>query len=272
MTRKLSGTLAILLISVFVTHPVRSVGTYYADGFDVQILLQGSGSAIITETIEFHFSDGPFTSVIREISPTNTDGIIFLDASMDGALLPQGTQTGQVEVEAGNPLNVTWHFLPTINASHIFVVRYQVDGLIRKGNADTLIWRVIPANHDYSIVHSTITLDYPLEPPLIEQPVSGRKLDVFQEDDHLILTASDFAEDEDLILTAHFDPDSLIEVPPRWQIQRETTDAATARTLFVGFIGGILVVIMGGLWRNKRRQINKLEGIRQATDASSFQG
>ncbi len=256
MIRKLYSTLTILLISLFVTNPVRSVEPYYADAFDVQILLREGGSAIITETIEFQFSGNLSTFVSREISAANTDGIAFLDASMDGSLLSQGTQAGQVEVEAGIPLKVTWHFLLTSHASHIFVVRYRVEGIIRKGNADTLIWRVLPEDHDYSVVHSTIILDYPSEPPLIEQPASGRKLDVLWENDLIILTAGEFAKDEDLLLTARFAPNSLIQVAPHWQIQKEETDAAAARTLSVGFIVGIATLIVCGLRRMKRSRVS----------------
>jgi hypothetical protein len=72
--------------------------------------------------------------------------------------MSQGTQAGQVEVEAGDPLKVTWHFSPTSDAAHVFVVRYRADGIIRKGDGDTLIWRAVPEEHDYSIAHSTNTL------------------------------------------------------------------------------------------------------------------
>jgi len=257
MIQKLSGTLAILFVSLFVTNPVRSVEPYYADAFDVQIELQEGGSAVITETIEFQFGGSPSTSLFRKIPATNTDRITFLDASMDGMPMPQGRQTGQVEVEAGNPLRVTWRFLPTSQASHIFAVRYLVEGIIRKGNTDTLVWRVIPEEHDYSIVHSTITLDYPLEPPQVEQPASGRKLDVFWEDDRLILTASEFGKNEDLVLIARFDPDSLIEVAPQWQVKRGVTNIAVVNTLSVGFSIGMVVLIAGGLWRIKRGKFNK---------------
>ena len=47
---------------------------------------------------------------------------------------------------------------PTSNASHVFVVRYRADGVIRKdGESDTLIWRAIPEEHEYTIERSTIT-------------------------------------------------------------------------------------------------------------------
>ena len=117
MTRKLSITFTIiLLLSFFVVTPASAAKSYYAERFDVQIDIQENGSAVITETIEFHFSGDPFTYAFREILATGTDGITFLEASMDGAPMPLGIQAGQVEVEAGNPLKVTWHFSPTCDA------------------------------------------------------------------------------------------------------------------------------------------------------------
>jgi hypothetical protein len=139
MTRKLSVKFTIiLLISLFFATPVLAAKSYYAERFNVQIDIQENGSAIITETVKIHFEGGPFTFAFREISSTETDGLAFLDASIDGATMPQGTQPGQVEVAAGNPLKVTWHFPPTSDAAHVFTVRYRAEGVIRKGDADTL--------------------------------------------------------------------------------------------------------------------------------------
>ena len=247
MPRKLSLTLIIiLLISLFVTSPALAAKSYRAERFDVQIELQENGSAMITETVEFHFEGDPFTFAFREISARETDGVTFLDAGMDGVSMPQGTQAGQVEVEAGDPLKVTWHFSPTSDAAHVFVVRYRVDGIIRKGDADTFIWRAIPEDHDYPIVRSTITLTYPSKATVLEQPTLDWNFDSTWEEDRIILTASGIAEDEDLILTARFAPDSLTQTAPLWQIQKEQTDAAAARALPVGFAAGIATLVLGG--------------------------
>src|SRR5215203_6787403 len=83
MTRKLSLLLLVLLVSLFVASPVLAAKSYYAERFDVLIELQENGSAIITETVEFHFEGDPFTFAFCEISANETDGITFLDASMD---------------------------------------------------------------------------------------------------------------------------------------------------------------------------------------------
>jgi uncharacterized protein (TIGR04222 family) len=247
MHRRISTVLFILVISLFVVTPVYAAKSYYAERFDVQIELQEDGSALITETVEFQFIGDPFTFVFREISARNTDGIMFLEASMDGNPMPQGTQAGQVEVETGDPLKVTWHFAPTSNRSHTFVVRYRAEGVIRKGDADTLIWRAIPEEHEYQITRSTITLIYPSEARPVEDPTLGGNFDTIQQGNRIILTAGDIAEDEDLILTARFAPGSLTDTAPLWQTRSEQMAAATARALPIGFTAGMASLILGGL-------------------------
>jgi uncharacterized protein (TIGR04222 family) len=248
MIRKLSSTfLIILLISLFVASPVQAAKSYSAEYFDVQIDLQQGGSAMITETVKFHFAGDPFTFAFREISARETDGVTFLEASMDGLPMSQGTQAGQVEVEEGDPLKVTWHFAPTSDAAHVFIVRYRVDGVIRKGDGDTLIWRAIPEDHDYSIGRSTITLTYPPNATVLGQPTLSWNFDAAWEENRVVLTASGIAADEDLILTARFAPGSLTKTAPQWQVQKEHGDAVRAKALPVGFVGFIASLIIGGL-------------------------
>ena len=93
MSKKLSISLMIvLIISLFATGPALAAKTYRAERFDVQVDLQEDGSAIVTETIEFRFEGGDFTFAFREVSATETDGITFLETSMDGTPLSQITQ------------------------------------------------------------------------------------------------------------------------------------------------------------------------------------
>lgn len=248
MTRKLSMVLLlVLMVSVLFVSPVQAAKSYYAERFDVQIDIQENGSAIVTETVEFHFSGDPFTFAFREISADNTDGVTFLDASMDGAALPQGRGSGQVEVEAGDRLKVTWHFPPTSDAARVFTVRYRVEGIIRKDDADVLMWRAIPEEHDYSINKSTILLTYPSELTPLEQPTLDWNYDSTFEAGRVVLTASGLAEDEDLILTARFPLNSLTQSAPQWQVRQERSAAATQRALPFGIGAGILTLILGGL-------------------------
>ncbi len=247
MYRRIPIVFFILVVSLLVVTPAYAAKPYYAERFDVQIDLQEDGSALITETVEFQFSGDPFTFVFREISARNTDGLTFIEASLDGNPLPQGTQSGQVEVEFGDPLKVTWHFAPTSNTSHIFVVRYQAEGVIRTGGADTLIWRAIPEKHEYTITNSTITLIYPPEARLVEEPILEWDFDSTWQENQIILTAGNIAENEDLILTARFAPGSLTDTAPRWQAQSEQRSAAAASALPIGFMAGMGTLILGGL-------------------------
>jgi uncharacterized membrane protein YgcG len=262
MTKKLAlSVLIVLLTTLIIVSPAAAAKSYYAERFDVQVDLQENGSAIVTETVEFRFVGGDFTFAFREISTAETDGVTFLDASMDGVPMSQGTQAGQVEVTAGNPLKVTWHFSPTSDAAHVFTVRYQADGLIRKGDADTLIWRAIPEVHDYSITNSTITLTYPSKATLLEAPTLSRSFESSSIENRIILTSSGFGNDEDLILTARFAPDSITQIAPQWQAQKELSDAATSRALPVGFMAGIATLVLGGFGlfnyiRNNGRELN----------------
>jgi len=248
MTRKLSLTfIVILLVSLFVASPVLAAKTYAAERFDVQIDLQENGSAIITETVDFRFQGGDFTYVFREISGTGTDGITFLEASMDGIPMLQGTEVGQVEVEGGDPLKVTWHFPPASDA-HVFVVRYRADGVIRKGEADAFIWRAIPQDHDYSIARSTVTLTYPARASLLEQPSLSRSFQTGSTNGIISLTSGNIGEDEEMIITARFAAGSLTSVAPQWQTRQAQRAEATQTSLPVGFVAGILTLVFGGAW------------------------
>lgn len=245
MTRKPFLLFIVLLISLFVATPVSAAKSYYAERFDVLIEIQEDGSAVITETVEFRFEGEPFTFVFREVSATETDGITFMDAGMDGLPMPQGDGVGHVEVEPGDPLKVIWHFDPTVNESHVFVLRYQVDGIIRSGNEDSLIWRAVPEDHDYSIEHSTITLTYPSQATLLEEPTLNRDFESISTDDSITLTSGRLADDEELILSAHFAPKSLIQIAPQWQVQNERSEAASTRAFPVGVTAGILALVVG---------------------------
>ena len=247
MIRKQLTVFIILAASLLVVHPAQAAKSYYAEYFDVQLDLQEGGSAILTETVKFHFEGDPFTFAFREISARQTDGLTFIEATMDGATMTRGTQAGQVEVEEGDPLKLTWHFPPTTNASHVFVVRYRADGVIRTGDADTLVWRAIPEDHDYAIERSTITLTYPTTATTLEQPSLDWEFDSSFDEGRVVLTANNIDDDEDLVLTARFAPGSLTETAPQWQIAQERAAAASGRALPAGFVAALATLILGGL-------------------------
>jgi len=124
---------------------------YVAERFDIDIELKTDGSMQVIETIAFRLMGGPFTYVYRDLEKTRTDGISFVSAELDGLPLPVNRETALewVEVEDGDPMNVTWHFQPTTDLTRIYTLTYQVSGVVRKDGTDTIVWMAIPQDHDY---------------------------------------------------------------------------------------------------------------------------
>ena len=276
MKRKLFILLLLVpLISILLVRPALAAKSYYAEFFDVQIDLQEGGSAVITETVKFHFEGDPFTFAFREISARETDGLTFLEASMDGVPMPQGTGAGQVEVEGSDPLRVTWHFAPTSNAAHVFTVRYMATGVVRKGDADTLIWRAVPEEHEYSIEHSTVIVTYPPTAALLETPSLTSDFEAAAEENRVLLTTGGLSEDEDLVLTARFAPGSLAQAAPQWQTRQELANAAAARAIPAGLAAGAVTLVLGGLGlltyiRANRRELSISPVIPNASPPSNL--
>ena len=248
MTHKILLTLLIALtLTAFGVNPALAAKDYRAERFDVQFNLQPDGSALVTETVVFRFEGGPFTFAFREIDPTETDGVTFIDASMDGVEMPLGTQAGQVEVTGSDPLTVKWHFAPVSDATHEFVVRYRVDGVVRKLDADTIRWRAIPQEHAYPIERSSITLTYPATARPIEPPTLDREFESSSLPNGYRLTTADISVDQGAILTARFAAGTAAATVPQWQMQQQQADAATSRALPIGLLAGAATLIVGGL-------------------------
>jgi uncharacterized protein (TIGR04222 family) len=262
MPRKLLPAILIcLMLAALFTTSALAGKTYRAERFDVQLNLQSGGEMLITETVVFHFDGGPFTYAFREISANGTDGLTFLEASLDGVTMPQGVGAGQVEVEPGDPLKVTWHFASTSDATHIFVVRYRVAGVVSTGAQDMLRWYLIPSDHGYPIDNVTITLNYPDDVRSLEAPALDRAFDSAPTDTGVRLTTVGVADDESVILTARFPAGSLVKTAPQWQAQEQESAAAAARTLPVGLLSGLATLLLGGFGlfayiRANRRELN----------------
>ncbi len=241
--------LAVLMVAVMpVFAAAAGAGKdYRAERFDVQFDLQPNGSALVTETVIFRFDGGPFTYVFRDINATETDGVAFMDASMDSEQMPLGTQAGQAEVTGSDPLKVKWHFAPTSDATHEFVVRYRVAGVVRQLDADTIRWRAIPQEHAYPIDRSSVTITYPASANPIEPPTLDREFESTPVPNGYRLTTTNIPDDQAVILTARFGAGTAAETSPQWQIQQQRTAAAGARAFPIGLVAAVVTLLIGGL-------------------------
>jgi hypothetical protein len=249
MRRTLTWLVALGIIAVLLAACSGDDKSYSADRFDVDLAVQPDGSLIVTETVDFLFEGGPFSYVFRDLTFSEIDGIDRLQASMDGEVLPQGTGPGQVEIQAGDPLQVTWHLPPTSDATHSFGLTYRVQGALRQlDDADALIWRAIPEEHDYEIASSAVTLSYPPSTALIAEPrVRDHRAAVESSAGQSTFQVQDIGVDEELVVEARFTPGSLLSAPPAWQAAQQERRQYTQPALILGLGAGLLTVLLASI-------------------------
>lgn len=232
--------------------------SYTADRFDVDIVIEPGGTLLVTETVVFQFSGGPYTYAFRQLSRNETDDIQILSAAMDGEKLPQGMQAGQVEISTeGDPVEVRWHFAPTTDQARTFTLKYRVLGSTRiADSADQVKWFVIPSDHEYDILSSTVTIHLPPgQTPADAASLNGANWTANPGDTTLEFTSSNIPADQSALLSMSFARGSLLVQPPAWQ-QARIERASQTRAAFPWAAGlGLALLIMGGLglalvWRN----------------------
>jgi hypothetical protein len=215
------GLLLLLACLLFIPGTVSADKDYVAEFFDVDIQVGSNGSLQVTETITFRFMGGPFTYVYRTLEKTRTDGITFTSAALDGRLLPVNGENALewVEVEEGDPLTVTWHFEETTDQTRIYTLTYQVEGVVRKGETDAIIWYAIPPEHAYRVQESRITIQHPEGAALAVQPtLSGAEsYQVVSDKNPIILTSGPIEADTALVINMDFNSDTLGTGMPVWQ-------------------------------------------------------
>jgi len=259
------GLLILLLLLVPVVPAYAASGTqtlpakdYSADRFDAQITVQNDGTLLVQETVVFKFVGGPFTFVYRDIPTDKTDSIAIQSAYMDDLFFSEGTGSGQVEIMQDNPIQVKWHFAPTSDATHTFVLNYRVQGVVQKEqNADALYWEALPTQYDYTIRSSTITVTYPQQATLLDSPqVRQGTATISTVPNEVTFSASNLSANTSLEIGLRFAPGSLITQPPHWQQQQEFVDVPILPFCSAGivvFLLGTFLLIL--YYRRQRRHI-----------------
>ncbi len=252
---RLSVALA-LLAAVLLAVPALAAKDARAARYDVTVAAQADGSMLVTETVVFVYTGGPFTFVTRSIPAGRTDGLAGFEAYMNGARLPEGDQPGQVEISGGDPVEIVWHFAPTSDATHEFTLVYRALGVVEKNAAaDILRWQALPDEHDYAIESSTVTLTYPAAAEVQGAPTTeGVPASVESQPGQVTIVARNLGEDDTLIVEQRFAPGSLTTLTPNWQAQAEARAARTRQyTPYLLALAGLIVLAGGGgvyvLWR-----------------------
>jgi len=252
----IAGVLASVFIASMVFYlsssgdPVpSSTRSYFAEGYNIDIVIQPENQLLITETLVFTFVGGPYTYAFRELGLTELDSLRVINATMDGIELPYGDQANQVELtDQGDSYLITWHFPETSNATRMFTITYQVSGGIRReGNADLLLWQAIPGEHEYNIQSSIISVRFPsgITPysdyGFVQREASTTEL----QDGSLYLTTSDIAANDPVSLRLAFPAGDLITQEPNWQQNQAARSQVFQDSLPSAGIAAFLVLIAG---------------------------
>jgi hypothetical protein len=233
---------------------------YFARSYVTDVIVQSGGDLLITETVTFEFSGGPFTFVYREIPTDYTNGIDEITASMDGRMLSPGSQPGQYEIQPGNPTRVTWHFEETYNQVRSFSLEYRVAGAVRQTpDADLLEWNLLPTEYEYTIQSVEAAVIYPDNLRLLQPPVVLRgQAELESSPGIAVLNAADIGPDQPLHVALHFPPGSLIAAPPAWQTREADTASAMRSALPLGLLTGFATTVLGiillAFWQKRAGQ------------------
>lgn len=260
MRQKLVFVLVAAMLLLGVPAAMAQEKSYSAERFDVDVVAQNDGSLLVTETVVFSFVGDPFTFVFRELPTDKTDGITILAASVDGRSYPQGSNAGQVEIDPGRNIRVTWHMEPTANVSRTFVLQYQVFGVVQQAeNSDLLRYQPLPDEFEYTIDSSTITVRYPGTAVLQGSPtLTAGQAQLQHSGETVTLTRQNINPNETMVFEMTFDSGTLISAPPVWQAQQ-----AEQRALVPVWFGLAAVILLAGaalsfwIWRSHQPTASK---------------
>ncbi|GAB4281567.1 MAG: hypothetical protein Kow0080_35190 [Candidatus Promineifilaceae bacterium] len=244
------GIVMLLLLPAQAAYAEKS---YHAQQFDVDIVVEEGGSLLITETVVFQFVGEPFTFAFREIPVDLTDGLELISAKMDGRSFSPGTNPGQVEIEQGNPLRVTWHFEPTANATRTFTLTYRLLGVVQQTDkADLLLYQPLPDEFEYTIDQSSITVHYPgtaVTPN--DVAIQAGRASIIVHSNKTIMTSQNLEPNQTLVFAISFPPGAIISQPPSWQAERAAR-LARQQAAMPWWLTASSLVIAVGVWVTSR--------------------
>lgn len=245
--------LGIALLLLLPAKPAFAEKSYHAQRFDVDIVVEEGGSLLVTETVVFQFVGDPFTFAFREIPTDLTDGLELISAEMDGRSFLPGTNPGEVEIEQGNPVRVTWHFEPTANATRTFTLTYRLLGVVQQtDNADLLLYQPLPDEFEYTIDQSTITVHFPgTAVPSSDITIQAGQADITVNNNTAIMTSQNLEPNQTLVFSIPFPAGSIISQPPAWQAARAARLARQQSAMPWWLTASTLVLVIG-VWLTSR--------------------
>lgn len=231
-TTRIAAIALLALLARPAPAAAQRAGDYDAPRFDVAAQVLPGGDLDVRETITFHFQNGTFRRVWREIPTSRTDGIDILEASVDGQPFTRGDGPGHIKITGRNRVKVEWQFEPVGPSSHTFALRYRVRGMVfRDGAHDVVRWRLLPSEHRYTIRESRSTIaaaTAPAATPVLETRRVGTATHAL-EDRGVSIVTSNVARNGWVIAELRYPAGGVIGALPAWQQKQQRANALAPR-------------------------------------------
>jgi protein-S-isoprenylcysteine O-methyltransferase Ste14 len=216
-----------------------------AERFETELELLQDGSLLVRESITFRFTGDTFSEVTRTVPHRRTDGVIDVQAFLDGQLLPEGRDENTVRLDRRRrELRVRWQFPESIDVSRVFTLSYRVMGALRvEPERLSLAWDILPTRHDYVIDQASLLLTIPDSATTLGGPeLEATGWGWTQEGERRWRAVkSGLVADETAVLRESYARSGFAVSVPAWQALQERT-----RELAPAFVVGAGVILVFG--------------------------
>lgn len=158
----LSGTLALLIAT-----PLLAQGKdVYVASCDIDITVLANGDMQIVERQTVVFTQGSFNQLSTLLSTRYANAITNIRVIGDDTPYQEvtaGSRPGTFIVEnKARQIAIRWYFDYSSNSTHVYEIRYTVEGGLRYYADYSELWReVIPSQHAYPIEQATVRVHLP---------------------------------------------------------------------------------------------------------------
>ena len=255
--RKVSVFILLVLLILMVAFPsamaLAQERSVYWENYDVDIAIQADGSFRVTEAQQLEFVGGPFRYGLRTIPTDALSGIRDVQVSEVGGQVYSESTSGDPNTfqtySDSEGFNIRYNFDPTTNAGREIVLEYTVDGgLLYYAGGDQLVWKAVPANANFPIQASSVTVHLPPGATLDNWDANGPAGTYDLIDDGVRFTASEpiRAGGQDFAVRVQWPHDIVAGATAAWQQTIDKQDRV-GPLADVGALGLTVLAIVGGL-------------------------
>jgi len=240
----------------------------YWQRYDVNINVQQNSDMLVEEIQQIAFTSGTFRFGFAAIPLDRVERIADVQVSeiINGNERPytpgSSDEYGFVTSTNEGNLEITWYFPPTQNSTRTYIIRYRVIGGLRfYEGGDQVWWKAIPADHNFPIRQSRVTITLPATVPqnqLVVESYGAPASVSYNARGQVVFEAQNIPAGQELEVRVEFPKGIVQGAPPGWQTafdRRQTWGPLVS--LIAGALG--LVVLVGGplavylLWYTRGR-------------------